>query len=102
MLEEFDCIDVLANGKPVKLDDSSEVTPGGSINYLFDVLPGFYCETFKADASEKRVLKKPQVLVTVAKLGKAQHQAATHHGEVSTILGSIAIKLQKDKEPCYD
>ena len=100
MLEEFDCIDVLANGKPVKLDDRSKVTPGGSIKYLFDVLPGFYCETFKADASEEKVLKKPQVLVTVAKPGKVQHQASNNYGEVSTILGSIHIRLQKDRAPC--
>ncbi len=95
MLEEFDCIDVLANGKPVKPEDRSQVAPGSSIKYLFDVLPGFYCETFKVDASEEKVLKKPQVLVMAAKPGKVEHQAA------GTILGSIHVRLQKDRGTHY-
>lgn len=96
ILEEFDCIDVSANGKPVKLEDRSKVTPGGSIKYLFDVLPGLYCETYKADASEEKVLKKPQVLVMLAKPGRFEHPAA------ETILGSIRVRLQNDRGPCYD
>lgn len=96
MLEEFDCIDVIANGKPVKLDDKSQVTPGGSIKYRFDVLPRFYCETLKRDASEEKVLKKPQVLVKVAKPGKVGHQASIHSREVGTIIGSINVRLRKD------
>ena len=98
MLEEFDCIDVSANGKPVKLDDRSQVAPGGGIKYLFDVLPGFYCETFKEDASEEKLLKKPQVLVWVAKPGKVIHNDATGCGEAKTILGSIYARLYEEKE----
>lgn len=86
----------IANGKPVKLDDKSQVTPGGSIRYLFDVLPRFYFDTFKRDASEEKVLKKPQMLVKVAKPGKVEHQAGIHSGEVGTIIGSINVRLRKD------
>lgn len=97
-LEEFDCIDVSANGKLVKLDDRSQVTPGGGIKYLFDVLPGFYCQIFKGDVIEERVLKKHQVLVSVAKPGKYEHQGANDFVEVGSILGSIYERLCQEGE----
>ena len=95
LLEKFDCIDVLANGKPVKLDDRNQAIPRESIKYLFDILPGFYCTTFKGDVAAEKVLKKPQVLIAVTKPGRVKSQGATPFGEAETILGSINDELQK-------
>lgn len=89
MLEKFNCIDVSANGKPVKLDVKNLVAFKRGIKYLFDLLPRFYCKTFKEDASKEKLLKKPQVFVWVAKPSKVIHNNATSCGEAKTILGSI-------------
>ena len=97
ILEEFDCIDVFADGKPVKLEDRSQAYPGGSIKHLFDVLPGFYCETFREDTGEEKVLMKPQVLVTVVKFGQGRYQGVTHLGETRTTLASIYFRLQTER-----
>jgi hypothetical protein len=48
------------------------------IKYLFDILPGFYCLTFKEDmASEQKLLRKPQVLIAVTKPAQDKSQGAT-------------------------
>lgn len=95
MLEELDCIDVLAYGKPVKLDGKGQAITGDSVTYLFDILPGFYCKTFRQDIIEEKVLKKLQVLVMVTKPGQNEYQRAAHLGEDRTILRSIYDRIRK-------
>lgn len=97
MLEHFDCINLLENGKPVKLDGKGQEISRGSVKYLFDILPGFYCRTFKQDIIEDKVLKKPQVLVMVTKPGQVEHPSTIHLGEERTILGSIYESLPKPR-----
>jgi len=98
-LDQFDCVDVLANGKPVKLDARKQAAPRDSIQYMFDIFPGFYCQTFKEDvASEQKVLRKPQALVAVTKQGQDSYQGAAHYREAGTILGRICNKLHEERE----
>ena len=70
ILEKYDCCNVLANGKPVRLDGKDRLSEEGVV-YLFDIVPGFYCQSFREDtASDLKVLRKPKVLVAVGKPGR--------------------------------
>lgn len=94
ILEKYDCCNVLANGKPVRLD--KERLSGEGVTYLFDIVPGFYCQSFKEDTvSELKVLKKPKVLVAVGKPGR--RESVPLAGKSGTILGSIYDKLRGGK-----
>ena len=95
ILEKYDCCNVLANGKPVRLDNKDR-TGGDGVTYLFDVVPGFYCQSFKEDtATDLRVLKKPKVLVAVGKPGR--RDSVPLAGKSGTILGSLYDKLHGGK-----
>ena len=95
ILEKYDCCNVLANGKPVRLDGKDKFG-GEGFTYLFDIVPGFYCQSFKEDsASELKVLKKPKVLVAVGKPGR--RESVPLAGKGGTILGNLYDILRSGK-----
>ena len=94
ILEKYDCCNVLANGKTVRLD--KERLGGEGVTYLFDIVPGFYCQSFKGDAvSELKVLKKPKALVAVGKPGR--RESVPLAGKGGTIMGSLYDRLRSGK-----
>jgi len=96
IVEFFDCINVLANGKPVKFDSRHPTEARGSITYLLDVLPAFYCQSIKGDTiSEPKVLKRPKVLIAVTKPGRERYQGGSRARESNTLLGGIYAKLNR-------
>jgi hypothetical protein len=95
ILEKYDCSNVLANGKPIR-PDGKEKMAGEGVTYLFDIMPGFYCQSFKEDmASELKILKKPKVLVAGAKPGRREPIPLSENG--GTILGNIYKRLRNVK-----
>lgn len=95
ILEKYDCCNILANGKPVRIDGKERIA-GEGVAYLFDMVPGFYCQSFKEDsATDLKVLKKPKVLVAVAKPGRSASVPLA--GKGGTILGSIYDRLRSGK-----
>ena len=96
ILEKYDCCNVLTNGKSVRLDGKERVG-GEGVTYLFDIVPGFYCQTFKEDlASNLKVLKKPKVLVAVGKPGRKD--VVPLAGKGGTILASLYDMLHSGKK----
>ena len=92
ILEKYDCSNVLSNGKPVRLEGKERIS-GDGVKYIFDIVPGFYCQSFKDDTvSELKVLKKPKVLVAVAKPGRSASIPLA--GKGGTILGSVYNRLR--------
>jgi len=68
---QFGCVNLLAGGKIIKFPANERTFQMECITYILDICPGLYCRSVKSDEySEPKVLKKPKVLVAMAKLNE--------------------------------
>jgi hypothetical protein len=92
---QFDCVNLLAGGKIIKFPAGEATFQMECITYILDICPGLYCRSVKLDGySEPKVLKKPKVLVAMAKLNEPSFQTRPPNEANVTLLGSIYNQLQ--------
>lgn len=95
---QFECTDMLAQGKVLKCPRGQKTSPEENIDYILDIFPGLCCQKVKCDVlSDVKVLRKPKVLVAVTGREQSSSLLGIPVAEDGILLGVMYDQVSKDR-----